>query len=79
MSLPPTPDTSPEPAVEYVTDSMGSVICYADGKKVASVWGPAVEGDWFVHVRGWAEVRRVPTKDEAIALLPKSWVSGGAA
>lgn len=55
------------------TDPHGQVAGYAGGNKVIAVWGPAVEGDWFVWVAGQGDPRRVATREEALALLPARW------
>jgi hypothetical protein len=46
-------------------DNDHSVAIYRAGFKVGSVWGPAVEGDWF---GGTTEenITRLPTRDEAL-------------
>jgi hypothetical protein len=38
---------------------------YDAGRAIAVVWGPAVEGDWFVRL-GAAEASRKPTRDAAL-------------
>jgi hypothetical protein len=48
-----------------VDDNDHTYTVYDAGKGVAAVWGPAVEGDWFVRL-GAAEAFRKPTRDAAL-------------
>jgi hypothetical protein len=59
-------------AVNYESDNLGSLIGYAAGIKVAALWGPAVDGDWFVALAG-QQPQRVPSRDEAVRMLPATW------
>lgn len=46
-------------------DNDHTYTAYDAGKGIAVVWGPAVEGDWFVRL-GAAEASRKPTRDAAL-------------
>lgn len=58
--------------IKYVPDSMDSTIGYVNGVKVASVWGPTIDGGWCVAVTG-QEPRKYATKEEALMRLPATW------
>jgi hypothetical protein len=49
-------------------DSDHAVIVYRAGRSVGSVWGPAVEGDWFAATTPDNGVR-VATRDDALTHL----------
>lgn len=60
-------------AVTLVDEPRGTVAAYADGERIAAVWGPAVDnGEWFLAIQG-EEPRRVATREQAISLLPARW------
>lgn len=64
----PIPDavlTAFDDAQLIVDDYDHSYTVYDAGKGVAAVWGPAVEGDWFVKV-GEPEAWREPSRDAAL-------------
>jgi len=61
-----------------IDDNDYTYIAYDAGERVGVVWGPAVEGDWFVGVDG-RDASRVPTRDGALTDLIDAIVMGGAA
>jgi hypothetical protein len=48
-----------------VDDDDHNYTVYGAGRGIAVVWGPAVEGDWFVKV-GEPEAWREPSRDAAL-------------
>lgn len=61
-----------------VTDRDDAVEIYRDGRKVAAVWGPAVEGHWFAYAEGQhnGEAIRVGGRDEGLQLVLGDDVQG---
>lgn len=51
-----------------VDDNDHTYTVYSAGRSTGVVWGPAVEGDWFVRPVG-EDARRVPTRDGALTAL----------
>lgn len=58
-----------ESAGLVVDDNDHNVIAYRHGKKIGSVWGPAVEGHWFAYRDGTEAVRVVGTRDDGLRHL----------
>lgn len=54
-----------EDAKLVLDDNDHTYTAYDAGRGIAVVWGPAVEGDWFVRL-GAAEASRKPTRDAAL-------------